>query len=170
MLELSTKFVIVILAIGVLVGVATTATVISTGVKPSNLAQAQLQFPFQTQPQVQARVQQLPQQQLQPTGPATALVTTSANGGSGPKVSLTTSRVASPETTVQPGTSIAASATCPSGSVVTGGGFSPDLDTFPGLELLHSDGPVGNSWELAVHNSDTVAHGFVSSATCASIH
>ena len=42
MSSVSTKFVIAFLAIGILVGAATTATVISAGLKPSNLALAQL--------------------------------------------------------------------------------------------------------------------------------
>ncbi len=42
MSKLPTKFVIAFLAIGILVGAATTATIISTGIKSSNLALAQL--------------------------------------------------------------------------------------------------------------------------------
>jgi hypothetical protein len=160
MSKLPTRFVIAFLAIGILVGAATTATVMSVGLKPSNLAQAQIRLPT---------VSTGPSGVVASADSASA-VSPNAAGGSGPKVSLTTIRVHSPDTTVQPGVSIAATATCPSGTVVTGGGFSPDLDTFPGLVLLHSDGPLGNTWELAVHNSDTVAHGFVVSATCASIH
>lgn len=42
MSKLPTKSVIVFLAIGILIGAATTATVISSGIKSSNLASAQL--------------------------------------------------------------------------------------------------------------------------------
>jgi len=171
MSKLPTKFVIAILAIGILVGAATTATVMSAGLKPFNQALAQLRAPFLAQqPQAEAPAQQLPQQQQQPTSPATAAGTTAPTGGSGPKVSLTTIRVVSPERVVQPGSSDGFTVTCPSGSAVTGGGFTPDLGTFPGLDLLSSDGPIGNGWEVGVHNSDTVTHGYVTSATCASIH
>lgn len=65
--NLPAKFVIAILAVGILIGAATTTTVISGGLKPSNLALAQIRIPSAT---------------IGPSGPVVS--TGTANSAAGP--------------------------------------------------------------------------------------
>jgi len=82
MSKVLTKSIIAILAVGILVGAATSATIIIAGLKPFNLALAQLRVPFLAQPRVQAPLQQpfLAQPGVQAPLQQQPLATTTSSG------------------------------------------------------------------------------------------
>jgi hypothetical protein len=183
MSKLSTKFIIVILAAGILIGAATTTTVIGAGIKPSNFALAQLRFPFQTQPRVQAPLQQQ-QRPLTTTstsgggsfGPSCARCVTTQNLANGavttPKivpgaVSISTTHVVSQPVNIAPESTGGAHLECPSGTVVTGGGYNSNIGTIVFGSLMNDI----NGWVVNAFNpSSTDTIQVVASATCATVH
>ena len=126
----SIKFVIAILAVGILIGAATT----------TNLALAQLQSPLQQRP--------LP--------PATSVN----------KVSIVTTSVQSQPVNIGPGNTGTAHVECPSGTVVTGGGYNSNIGTVVFGSLMNSI----NGWVVNAFNpSSTITIQLIASATCASL-
>jgi hypothetical protein len=191
MSKLPIKFIIAILAIGALVG-ATTTTVISGGLKPSNLALAQLRVPFLPQrPLVQAPLQQ----------PLTTTASTSGGGSFGPNcngcvttqslangavttpkiapgaVTISTTEVAGPSIhMVNAGEYGLSSAFCPSGSIVTGGGYS--ISNGAGYSV-DSQAAQGNGWSVTAYLRDNNTGAFINAggpinfnafAMCATLH
>jgi hypothetical protein len=162
MSNLPTKFIIAILAVGILIGAATTTTIMSAGLKPFSLASAQLRFPFQFQPRIPLQQQPQFQAPLQQQSP---VPTTSAN-----KVSISTTEVPGGATNVGAGGFTGGSlALCPTGSVVTGGGHSMLRS---GVWVLSSQEPTTgstNGWSVVVQNNSTTPVDFQAFAVCATV-
>jgi hypothetical protein len=183
MSKLPTRFVIAILAIGILFGATTTATIVSAGPKPFNLALAQLRAPFLAQqPQVQAPLQQpLAATSQGSFGPNCVGCITTQNLANGaittPKiapgaVSIATS-VSASEVAISPGSDGTAFARCPGGSVITGGGFDlgPFLHGRTTGQVFRSVPNLGvNEWVVVAINPTSAPIHVTAFADCASIH
>ena len=175
---------------GILAAGIITATISILGMaKVFNFAAAQFQVPFQTQPRLQQQQQQpsaATTTAIAPTGGpnCNGCITTQnlANGAvTSPKlaagaVSLT---VVNPFTTssnlvsVPPGHFAEAVASCPTGTVATGGGYSMPFDAAANnLNVFISYPVVGppSGWKADAFNHGSSDEGFFAVANCASIH
>jgi hypothetical protein len=166
---------------GILAAGIITATISTLGMaKVFNFAAAQFQVPFQTQPRLQQ------QQPSAATTTATAAsggpncngcITTQnlANGAvTNPKlaagaVSLTTLNTASNLVNVPPGRFAEAVASCPTGTVAIGGGFSMPFDAAANNLNVFLSGPASSGWKADAFNHGSLDEGFFALATCASI-
>jgi len=197
MSKVLTKSIIAILAVGILVGAATTATIISAGLKPFNLALAQLRVPFLAQPRVQAPLQQQPflaQPGVQaPLQQQPLTTTTSSSSGSfGPNcmgcittqnlangavttpkiaagaVSITTQRVDSSNVNIPAGhLNDEAFAFCPSGSVATGGGYTISSN----LVVTNDTATIPpTGWLVVAANPSSQAGVLSANVVCTTVH
>ncbi len=105
-MSLSTKFVVVILAAGILTGAVAKTTIISAGIRPYNFALAQLLLPFETHVLIQAP---LKHQTLATTSPGV------------PK-QITVQYVVN-KVDISGDVLVASAADCPTGTILTGGGY-----------------------------------------------
>jgi hypothetical protein len=80
---------------------------------------------------------------------------------------ITTRIVVSSPTTIAPKKQGVASAFCPSGTVITGGGFGSSVGTPPSLVLLASV-PHTGSWQVVAYNNSSVNISITAYAVCAS--
>jgi hypothetical protein len=103
-MSLSTKFVIVILVAGILIGAAANCS--RPGVKPSNFVLAQLLLPFQTHVLIQGPLKQQPQ----------------ATTSSGVPKQITVQYVVN-KVDIGGEVFVASAADCPTGTILTGGGY-----------------------------------------------
>jgi len=103
----STKFLIAIIAAGILIGAAVKTTTISAGIMPSNFALAQpFRLPFQTHVLIQAPLQQQPL----------------AKGSSGVPKQITVQYVVN-KVDISGAVFVASAADCSTGTILTGGGY-----------------------------------------------
>lgn len=186
MSKLPTRFVIAILAIGVLVGAATTTTVINGGLKPSNLAQAQIPVQQAVAPAAVSSAAP-PSSAGPPFGPNCVGCISTQNLANGavttPKIapgaaSLTTQIVQSQLVTVFPGDVVTqTSVACPSGSILTGGGYRSGAS--PGTGIVFINGPVNEDgvptpgqWNVFAVNTGAPGanFGLQAIADCTAIH
>jgi hypothetical protein len=128
-MSLSTKFVIVILT-GILIGAAVKTTIISAGIKPSNFALAQLVLPFQTHVLIQAPLKQQPLPTTSPGLPKQITVQDVVN-----KVDIGGDVFA------------ASAADCPTGTVLTGGGYFEKSSSTTDFKIVEDNpGVTRGSW------------------------
>jgi hypothetical protein len=183
----------VIIAAGILVTGVITATITTLAVtKVLNLAAAQIQSPFMGQSRLQ---QQQPAATAAPTstsagsfGPScTGCVTTQnlANGAvTNPKLAdsaVTTNKIAPGAVSIsaipvlsaiqyaQPNSAVIAVASCPSSSVVTGGGFQ-NQQTGPPVIVSFSQRFGPNGWAVEVFNPTSEPQQVQAEAICTTIH
>jgi hypothetical protein len=92
---------------------------------------------------------------------------TGATGPAGPTQSLNVQQVQGTNTLVFPGAIVSVTANCPSGTVVTGGGYSK---TNANLEFLEEGSANSqHSWSVVVWNTGAVSTNIVVRAECASL-
>lgn len=102
-----------------------------------------------------------------PAGPQGETGATGATGPAGPTQSLNVQQVQGTSILVFPNTVVTATANCPSGTLVTGGGYDR---TNANLEVL-SEGSANSqhSWSVLVWNRDPVSTNIQARAECASL-
>ena len=109
-----------------------------------------------------------------PAGPAGAVGPAGPAGPPGPNnVLRTTSVTADPPTTVPTNQERSSTATCPAGTVVTGGGMRIGMTAPPGASLssalIDTGRQVGNGWTVQYFNTNQIPAQIGATAICASL-
>jgi hypothetical protein len=129
----------VILAAGILIGATAMTTIISAGIKPSFFALAQLLLPFQTHVLIQAPLRQQPLATTSPGVPKQITVQDVAN-----KVDISGAGF------------VASAADCPTGTILTGGGYFEKSSTTTDFKIVEDKPgvtqgppPVVSQWQVS---------------------
>ena len=135
-MPLSTKFVTVILAAGILI--AANTTIMSAGIKSSHFAIAQLLLPFRTHVLIQAPLIQPPQ------------ATTSTNVSKQLTVQDVVNKI-----DIGGEVFVASAADCPTGTILTGGGYFEKSSSMTDFKIIE-DNPgvtpgsrVASEWQVS---------------------